>query len=306
VQSEIDVKMINNKNIGQLFTSQAINAVADGDFSLLHELAATALTPKFFPVKVSEIFDIAFKKLSHEYKSEYFFKNIIANEVFLKKHKKNQAVMLSEFRVGTNKADCVILNGLSTCYEIKTELDNLKRLPEQLDAYTNLFDKVYVVAAKTHIEKIKIIIPETVGIIELTEKNMLDEIKPASVIDSEINPKLMISSMRIAEYKHMAEKISGMRIDLPNMDVYSFCLEIFENTDSQTLRKHFRDSLKIHRANNISFINTLPRSLKSSAISFSINQSRQRSLTKILSSYIEKDDICTSLYSEVNSSSLQR
>ncbi|EIT1109431.1 hypothetical protein L1H42_004526, partial [Salmonella enterica] len=98
--------MSNNKNIGQLFTSQAINAVADGDFSLLHELIGNVLTPKFFPVKVSEIFDIAFKKLSHEYKSEYFFKNIIANEVFLKKHKKNEAVMLSEFRVGTNKADC--------------------------------------------------------------------------------------------------------------------------------------------------------------------------------------------------------
>ncbi|ENX4942817.1 hypothetical protein ACFPP1_003659, partial [Salmonella enterica] len=113
--SEIGVEMSNNKNIGQLFTSQAINAVADGDFSLLHELIGNVLTPKFFPVKVSEIFDIAFKKLSHEYKSEYFFKNIIANEVFLKKHKKNEAVMLSEFRVGTNKADCVILNGLSTC-----------------------------------------------------------------------------------------------------------------------------------------------------------------------------------------------
>ncbi len=50
-------------------------------------------------------------------------------------------------------------------------------------------------AAKTHIKKIKLIIPETVGIIELTEKNKLDEIKPASVIDSEINPKLMIGSM---------------------------------------------------------------------------------------------------------------
>ncbi|HIE4800979.1 TPA: sce7726 family protein [Serratia marcescens] len=298
--------MINHKNVGQLFTSQTINAVADGDFSLLHQLAAASLSPKLFPMKISEFFDIAFKKLSNEYKSEYFFKNIIANEVFLKKHKRNKAVMLSEFRVGANKADCVILNGLSTCYEIKTELDNLKRLPEQLEAYIGLFDKVYVVSAKSHIEKIKAIIPEVVGVMELTQKNKLEEVKPAQVIESEINPKLMISSMRVAEYKHMAEKISGMRIDLPNMDVYSFCLEVFENTDSQTLRKHFRDSLKIHRTNDISFINTLPRSLKSSAISFSINQSRQRSLTKILSSYIEKDDICTSLYSEVSSSSLQR
>ena len=75
--SEIGVEMSNTKNIGQLFTSQAINAVADGDFSLLHELIGNVLTPKFFPVKVSEIFDIAFKKLSREYKSEYFFKNII-------------------------------------------------------------------------------------------------------------------------------------------------------------------------------------------------------------------------------------
>lgn len=283
-----------NKNIGQLFTSQNINAVADGDFSLLHELAATALMPQFFPVKISEIFDIAFKRLSNEYKSEYFFKNIIANEVFLKKHKKNNAVMLSEFRVGTNKADCVILNGLSTCYEIKTELDNLKRLPEQLDSYVGLFDKVYVVAAKSHVEKIIDIIPEVVGIIELTTKNRLKEVKPALIIDSKINPRTMIGSMRIAEYKYMAEKISGNTISLPNMDMYAFCLNIFENTASETLRKLFRKSLKEHRANDFGFLDSLPRSLKSSAISYSITQSRQRSLTKILSSYIEKDDICTS------------
>ncbi|ENN8409348.1 MULTISPECIES: sce7726 family protein [Serratia] len=288
--------MINHKNVGQLFTSQTINAVADGDFSLLHQLAAASLPPKLFPIKISDFFDIAFKKLSNEYKSEYFFKNIIANEVFLKKHKRNKAVMLSEFRVGANKADCVILNGLSTCYEIKTELDNLKRLPEQLEAYICLFDKVYVVSAKSHVEKVKAIIPEVVGVMELTQKNKLEEVKPALIIESEINPKLMISSMRIAEFKSMAEKISGEPIDLPNMDVYSFCLDIFERASSCALRGHFRETLKEHRANDFSFIDTLPRSLKSSAISYSITQSRQRSLTKILSSYIEKDDICTSLY----------
>lgn len=287
--------MINNKNIGQLFTSQTINAVADGDFSLLHELTLTTLTPQFFPIKVSEIFDIAFTKLSKEYKSEYFFKSIIANEVFLKKHKKNKAVMLSEFRVGTNKADCIILNGLSTCYEIKTELDNLKRLPEQLESYISLFDKVYVVAAKSHIEKIIDLVPNAVGIIELTQRNTLKEVKPALLINTTIDPKLMINSMRIAEYKHMAEQISGKNIDLPNMDMYPYCLKIFEDTASDTLRKHFRESLKKHRPNDFAFIDSLPRSLKSSAISFSITQSRQRSLTKILSSYIEKDDICTSL-----------
>ncbi|EPY5150116.1 sce7726 family protein [Klebsiella variicola] len=287
--------MINNKSIGQLFTSQTINAVADGDFSLLHKLASP-LSLQYFPIKISEIFDMAFAKLSNEYKTEYFFKNIIANEVFLKKHKSNNAVMLSEFRVGASKADCVILNGLSICYEIKTELDNLKRLPEQLSSYTELFDKVYVVASKLHIEKIKEIVPESVGIIELTDRNRLKEIKPALLIDSEINPKLMISSMRISEYKYMAEKISGKIINLPNMDVYSFCLNIFENTDSDVLRKKFREALKKYRANDFNFIEALPRSLKSTAISYSITQSRQRSLTKILSSYIEKDDICTSHY----------
>lgn len=288
--------MSNNKNIGQLFTSQAINAIADGDYSLLYKLASTTVRSHCFPIKVSDIFDLAFTKLSSDYKSEYFFKNVIANEVFLKKHKNNKAVMLSEFRVGTNKADCVILNGLSTCYEIKTELDNLKRLPEQLNSYIELFDKVYVVASKNHIDKIKNITPESVGIIELTNKNKLKEIKPALIINSVIDPKLMINSMRLAEFKFMAEKISRESIELPNMDVYSYCLEVFERTNSELLRKNFREALKIHRANNFNFIEALPRSLKSTAISYSMTQSRQRSLTEILSSYIEKDDICTFHY----------
>lgn len=47
--------------------------------------------------------------------------NVIANKILLGKHSLNTSHMLSEFRVGYNKADVVIINGTSSVYEIKSE-----------------------------------------------------------------------------------------------------------------------------------------------------------------------------------------
>lgn len=68
--------MINHKNVGQLFTSQTINAVADGDFSLLHQLAAASLSPKLFPMKISDFFDIAFKNFQMNINLNIFSKTL--------------------------------------------------------------------------------------------------------------------------------------------------------------------------------------------------------------------------------------
>lgn len=52
---------------------------------------------------------------------------------------------MSEFWVDMSKADSVVLNGTSTVYEIKTEFDNLSRLPQQLTDYSKVFDHINVV-----------------------------------------------------------------------------------------------------------------------------------------------------------------
>lgn len=275
--------------IGDLFTSQAINSVASGNIEIISKTLDKHLDNIIYPITVAEAFDIAFSHLSEAYKSEYLFKNVITTDYFLEKKTKKNAVMLSEFRVGQSKADCVIMNNISVCYEIKTALDNLKRLPEQLNDYVSLFDEVYVVCDKQHLDKVLKISPEEVGVIELTPKNKLICKRKATRITSEVDAYLMINSLRAQEYKFIAEKITQNIINVPNVDLYTYCLDIFLDTPGDVLRKLFRESIKNHRKNNHAFLDSLPRSLKSSAISFNIPSTHQKQLKKIMSMYIQKD-----------------
>lgn len=86
-------------------------------------------------------------------------------------------IYLPEFALygGANRADYVALNGLSHGYEIKSDRDTLTRLPEQVDAYSAVFEKATLVSAIRHLRDAKKIIPSWWGIVE---------------VRGEINPRL--------------------------------------------------------------------------------------------------------------------
>ncbi|MEM0672146.1 sce7726 family protein [Dickeya oryzae] len=278
--------MLESKDAVQLFTSQAIQNIARGDYSLLYKIVEDYLNPTFSSIKISEIFDLTFNKVSKNYKNEYIYKNIIANNVFLKKHSNKNATMLFEFRVGKNKADCAIFNGSSTCYEIKTEFDNLKRLPEQLAEYSKIFDKVNVIASQNHIDKILESTPDFIGIYKLTEKSSLKEIRKAGDIKTTIDPFLMIQSLRRVEYVEIASKILGESINVNNMDIFQHCADIMTQCESNKLRTLFRMAIKKYRSINYNILESIPDSLVSSFISYKINPIHQKKLTNIMNEYI--------------------
>ncbi|MCR9002731.1 sce7726 family protein [Rahnella perminowiae] len=284
--------MLKSKDALQIFTSQAISEIANGDYSLLYRVVNEFIQPRFMPIKIADIFDLTLSKVSIDYKNEYFYKNVIANNIFLKKHSPTKATMINELRIGSSKADCVILNGYSTCYEIKTEFDNLKRLPEQLNNYCNIFDRVYVVSAEKHVEKILKCIPENVGVILLTKRGTLKEVRKAITLESSVDPDLMIQSLRRDEYVYIAEKISKVDVNVSNMNIYEHCLKIFKTEDSSSLRILFRESLKKYRSVNLELLNKVPQSLANSVISCRLKLTEQENLANILSEYIERDDKC--------------
>ena len=120
-----------------------------------------------------DAFRMAYDVLCEEYRSEYVFKNALAQRLLLERHTLDEAVLLTELRVGVAKADAVILNGTSTVYEIKTALDNLDRLPSQLESYTQVFDRVNVVTVDTMVESVMAIAPPRVGVMVLgTDLNL--------------------------------------------------------------------------------------------------------------------------------------
>lgn len=71
---------------------------------------------------------------------------------------------------GKNRVDVVVIDKILWGFEIKTSEDNLKRLKQQIEGYSKVFDKITLVIASKHLNSLeKVNIPENIGVMVFTE-----------------------------------------------------------------------------------------------------------------------------------------
>ena len=270
------------KQLAQIFTSANITKVAQGDLSLVQTIVSRFSKLEELTT-LAEIYDESYKLLCKHYPNEYVVKNIIANNILLGTHSMNTASMLSELRIGSNKADCVIINGSSTCYEIKTKYDSLKRLPDQLTAYTSAFDKTYVVAHEAHLKALLRIHSEKpiFGIIISNNRNSLSK-KIVAPKNNIFNMELMFHTLRKEEYVDIVRDITGIEPSYPATELFSECKKIVCQLSQQEANAQFKRVLKTHRRNDRKFINELPKSMKNLGISYNIHKKNKSNIISSL------------------------
>ena len=240
--------------------------------SILSELGIC--TEQFSSVPLSTFFENSYKELIKNYRNEYVFKNAIAEKIIRGKHKLSNTTYITEFKVGQSIADVAVFNGTSTAYEIKTEYDSFDRLDSQLAAYGKVFDRTYVVVPSVKISKVLAVIPEHVGVYELTDRYALTVVKQASSnIDMLCIPQ-MLNCMRQSECLNlMKEKFSYIPVRSPSQQKKD-CIELFSQLDNESAHKEFVKVLKARQLNNYekNIIKTLPRSLTSLILSLRLNK----------------------------------
>jgi hypothetical protein len=67
-------------------------------------------------------------------------------------------------RHGATRVDMVVVNGFLHGFEVKSDRDSLKRLPRQVNMYSEILDYVTLVVGHCHAEKAKRTIPDWWGI----------------------------------------------------------------------------------------------------------------------------------------------
>jgi hypothetical protein len=72
---------------------------------------------------------------------------------------------------GEIRADIAVLNGILVGYEIKTENDTLTRLPSQIEAYSDVFDKAFIIVSLNHLDKAVNKIPAWWGVYSIETKD---------------------------------------------------------------------------------------------------------------------------------------
>lgn len=78
----------------------------------------------------------------------------------------SSTIVVDELDVCLNSArvDIAVINGKIHGFEIKSERDNLERLPSQIESYNSLFDTMTIVLSEVHLSKARKIVPKWWGI----------------------------------------------------------------------------------------------------------------------------------------------
>lgn len=267
--------------IAQLFNKSLLKGLAKNA-----ELGAIIRAAEYSPlgqashkIPLGDLLNQLHDLLTLHYRSEYVYKNAIAKKIALERHVKNQSRFIPEFRVNQSKADTVILNGTSTVYEIKTELDDLARLNSQISDYKLVFDKIYVVTHLNGAKKVEDFVNDDIGIITLDGQSQLDIIREASSNIRNVNPLIIFESLRRAEYLQILHEHFGYLPTTNRFLEYHEAREQFGNLSPIEAHEGMLQCLKARTKDSsfMDFVRCLPQSLRALGLAseFSLKQQNQ-------------------------------
>ena len=190
---------------------------------------------------ISEIYHF----MDREYRNEYYYKNTILNRLLIGKHDLYNTAALTELPIGDSKADFIMINGRGVVYEIKTDLDNLFRLENQINDYYKVFSYVYVVVGNKQLSHVKQLMrDQKVGIYEMTASGKLLCRKKALCNRENLSYKAMFQVLRKAEFEPILLKHFHKLPEVNSFQYYRECLKWLEHLNIITLQKEVMKCLK--------------------------------------------------------------
>ncbi len=145
---------------------------------------------------------------------------------------------------GSARVDIAVVNGIIHGYELKSDLDTLNRLPDQMKFYNSVFDQITLVVGTNHLHEAIKIVPEWWGI--MVAKTLSDEVCFYEIRDAEENPlKQSVptasllwrnEALSILEKRNQAKGVRSKSRDV----IYERLASVL---DTETLRKEIRTCL---------------------------------------------------------------
>ncbi|MEC7784997.1 MAG: sce7726 family protein [Bacteroidota bacterium] len=277
-------KIENLRSLSQIFSNsnfQKIVRKRDYYQTIYRINKHTNLDPN---LKNQEALEIIYRALIKLYKNEYVYKNILINKLLLKKYSLATTVSFNEFKIGDSISDFVMLNGEARVYEIKTELDKLDKIEKQIEDYQKFGNKIYVVAHQSHIPKLLDLYSQSeIGIIELTKRNALKEIKGASE-SKLLEIETLFKTLRKDEYLEIILKYYGSIPNVPNTLIFRECMALSKRIPILEFQKLVIEVLKKRTISNpeILLSEEVPQSLKHICYNLDLSKREYHQLSTFL------------------------
>lgn len=229
----------------RLFSASTVTHFLSDQNQAQHLLSALAAELPSPPQDNAEAVDAVYRNLAREYRNEYFYKNTLLNNIVLGRHSMNTTVALREVPVGQSILDFLIINGVGHVYEVKTGLDNLDRLENQLSDYYKAFKQVSVVADATHIAALQTMLADTsTGIIQMKPRGVLSQVKAAVPNADHLDHTIMFKMLRKPEYEAIIQRHFGQLPEVKPVQLFRACLALYRTLDIETAHAELLRALK--------------------------------------------------------------
>ena len=231
------------------------------------------------------VFDAAFQVLKKRgQRHEYIYKNAIIRKVLLGKHSLRTASVLSEFRVGTSKADLVILNSTATVYEIKSERDSLDRLSGQLRDYRRVFAKINVITDESHLKPVLDRTPPETGVLVLDGRGCIRTVRESKETFDDIDPETVLDALTVREAQSILRAAKQEVPNVPNTLMRTRLRDLFLDLEPEFLHREMAKALKVSRsqARIADYVEAVPDALKAMALSIALPKKNRLRLLSAL------------------------
>ncbi|MCX6799535.1 MAG: sce7726 family protein [Candidatus Falkowbacteria bacterium] len=183
-------------------------------------------------------------KLLNNILVQYYNGEEILKYKLAERHLKQRGVIGAfEMKVNNSRVDFLAVNGVSTSYEIKSELDNLSKLSKQMADYMLAFEYNYLVVDEKHISKAKDLLPSSFGLwcYKNGKYRTLKKAKLNKKIDPEMQLRLLTKKELITSYPEEQGRVKKI--------LNSYRASTINDLFKETLKDRYRDRWKFLLSN---------------------------------------------------------
>ena len=271
-------------DLARIFRSSVLRSIArDGRSAFMDSVLQSSGVADALPseTSVGETFDHVFEVLDEWYRCEYVFKNQLTRHLLATRHGAGTS-FLFEFRVAGRIADAAAFNGTSTVYEIKTGLDNLDRLDDQLEAYARCFDKVYVATEGALVDEVAARLPGGVGLVAVHPGGDVEEVEPSASHVDQFDPGPAFDVLRKGEFVGVAEQALGGVPDVPEWELYDACRGLFCDLEPVEAHGLYFEAICARERVEAEVVSMLPPSLTAAGLGAKLTNSDREALPAML------------------------
>lgn len=282
VSDRIDFSCADPILVRRMFSSRVLKELANGRLPAELSAVLEALRVERQLVNsstLSSIYEQAFKFCLKHQRVEYFYKNAVVQKLVLGRSSLKVTAAYLEVRIAEAKLDVLLARDHTSAYEIKTDFDELVRLPSQLSAYQRACRRVSVVTSDRYASAVERLSGRECGIYVLTDRYQLRTIRAPEKLDSSLVHADMLALLRRKELIELLRATGRDGEAIPNTRLFQEALVASSGIDPVDLNSFVASRLLERSTAKRCLVAALPVSLAASALAQDLTRAQIARLT---------------------------